>query len=142
MSSDQYDLDRFLGPQLRHYHDALLEIRAGEKTTHWMWFIFPQFDGLGSSPNAKLYAIKSLDEARAYLDHPVLGPRLIEIAQAAADVTGHTAEQIFGPVDAMKFQSSATLFAAVSPKGSVFEQLLDKYFDGKRDQRTLELLKR
>ena len=142
MSSDQYDLDRFLGPQSRQYHDALSEIKAGQKTTHWMWFIFPQIDGLGSSNMAKTYAIKSLDEARAYLDHPVLGPRLTEIAQAALHLTGHTAEEIFGSVDAMKFQSSATLFASVSPKGSVFEQLLDKYFAGQRDQRTLELLKR
>lgn len=104
-----------------------------------MWFIFPQIAGLGQSPMAQRYAIQSADEARAYLAHPVLGPRLIEIAQAALAVPNRSAEQIFGGIDAMKLKSCATLFAAVSEKGSVFEQMLDKYYGGEWDDRTLQL---
>ena len=106
-----------------------------------MWYVFPQYDGLGFSPTSKHYAIKSLEEARAYLDHPILGPRLRECADALLAVTGRSAHQIFGSPDDMKLKSSMTLFAHVSPEGSAFEEVLDKYFEGQRDQKTLELVR-
>jgi uncharacterized protein (DUF1810 family) len=105
-----------------------------------MWYIFPQLDGLAVSSTSRQYAIKSLDEARAYLDHPVLGPRLREIAEAAVGVEGRTAREIFGSPDDLKLRSCATLFACVSPPGSVFERLLAKYYRDRRDERTLQLL--
>src|SRR5205085_48435 len=108
--------------------------------SHWMWYIFPQFDGLGFSPTARLYAIKSRAEAEAYLSHPILGPRLQESAEAALRVEARSALEVFGSPDDLKLRSCATLFAAVSPEGSVFHRLLDKYFDGKPDRRTLQLL--
>jgi uncharacterized protein (DUF1810 family) len=142
MSEDPYDLARFVSAQESTYERALAEIKRGDKRSHWMWFIFPQLDGLGFSSTAKLYAIKNIDEARAYLDHPVLGARLRECAEAALAVPGRTAHEIFGSPDDMKLRSSATLFACVSPSGSVFHQLLDKYYDGARDDQTLHLLGR
>ena len=105
-----------------------------------MWYIFPQFDGLGSSPTSKLYSIKSVAEARAYLEHPVLGPRLTECAEAMLAIDGKSATAILGSPDDMKLKSCATLFAHVSPPGSVFERLLDKFYDGERDDATLRLL--
>ena len=108
--------------------------------SHWMWFIFSQFDGLGFSATSRLYAIKSIAEAQAYLAHPVLGPRLIECAEAALRVEGRTAIEIFGSPDDLKLRSSATLFASVSPPGSVFDRLLEKYFGGERDEKTLRLM--
>jgi len=140
MTTDPFNLDRFVAAQAGCYATTLAEIGRGRKESHWMWFVFPQLDGLGSSPTAKKYAIKSLDEARAYLAHPVLGPRLVECAEAALAVTGRTAEDIFGPVDATKLRSCATLFAAVAPAGSPFHRLLDKYFNGTPDDRTLRLV--
>jgi uncharacterized protein (DUF1810 family) len=137
---DPYDLNRFLRAQERDYARALSEIRAGRKVSHWMWYIFPQYQGLGYSSTSQHYAIKSRDEARAYLDHPVLGPRLIECVRAVLDVKGRTAHEIFGSPDDLKLRSCATLFASVEPAGSVFEQLLDRYFQGRKDPRTLELL--
>ena len=137
---DPYDLARFLQAQESDYEQALSEIRSGRKRTHWMWYIFPQIDGLGFSSTAKHYAIKSIEEARAYLDHPVLGPRLRECAQAVVRVDGRTAREIFGSPDDMKLRSCATLFACVSPPGSVFDRLLEKYYAGERDDRTLNLL--
>ena len=134
------DLDRFVDAQLDAYTRALAEIRAGRKQTHWMWFIFPQIAGLGSSPTAQHYAIRSRAEAEAYLGHPVLGPRLIECAEATVALDGRSAAEVFGFPDDRKLRSSATLFAEVSPTGSVFERLLDKYFDGQRDEKTLQLL--
>lgn len=134
------DLDRFVGAQLETYDRALAEIRAGRKRTHWMWFIFPQIAGLGSSPTAQHYAIRSGAEAEAYLGHPVLGARLIECAEAVMALEGCSAAEVFGLPDDRKLRSSATLFAEVSPTGSVFERLLDKYFDGQRDEKTLQLL--
>ena len=122
------------------YERALAEIRAGHKRSHWMWFIFPQYRGLGSSPTSRRYAIGSLEEAEAYLKHPTLGPRLRECAEALLALEGPTASQIFGYPDDLKLRSSATLFERVSPAGSVFEQLLDKYFNGERDSETLRLL--
>jgi uncharacterized protein (DUF1810 family) len=139
-TGDPYDLDRFLRAQEDDYERALSEVRSGRKRTHWMWYVFPQLDGLGVSSTSKYYSIKSLEEARAYLGHPVLGPRLLECAEAAVGVEGRSAWEIFGSPDDLKLQSCATLFASVSPPGSVFDRLLRKYYGGDRDDRTLDLL--
>jgi len=141
-AADPYDLARFVRAQERDYGKALSEIRDGRKRSHWMWYIFPQFDGLGVSSTSIHYAIKSVGEAEAYLRHPVLGPRLLEIAQAAVEVEGRSALAVFGTPDDMKLQSCATLFASVSPAGSVFQRLLDRYFGGEPDDKTLGLLGR
>lgn len=138
-STDPHDLNRFVQAQEGVYTQALAEIRSGRKRTHWMWFIFPQFGGLGSSPTARQFAIKSLAEAEAYLHHPVLGPRLVESTEAVLGVEGRAAAEIFGFPDDMKLRSCATLFARVSPPGSVFERLLEKYFESKPDDQTLHL---
>ncbi len=139
-SHDPYDLQRFVQAQAGVYERALAEIRSGRKRSHWMWFIFPQYQGLGFSATSQRYAIKSLAEAEAYLKHPLLGPRLHECAAAALQIEGHSTHDIFGSPDDMKLRSCATLFARVSPPGSVFEQLLDKYFNGEPDPKTLRLL--
>jgi uncharacterized protein (DUF1810 family) len=139
-TSDPYDLGRFQQAQEDDYEQALSEITNGRKRSHWMWYIFPQIDGLGSSSTARHYAIKSLDEARAYLAHPVLGPRLLECAEAVVRLEDRSAREIFGSPDDLKLRSSATLFACVSPPGSVFDRLLEKYYQGRRDDRTLQLL--
>ncbi len=137
---DPHNLSRFVEAQIGDYEQALSEIRSGRKRSHWMWYIFPQFEGLGFSSTSKLYAIKSLAEAEACLAHPILGPRLVACAEAALGVEGKTANQIFGSPDDMKLKSSATLFALVSPEGSVFHRLLDRYFQGNRDEKTLQLV--
>ncbi|MFO0822384.1 MAG: DUF1810 domain-containing protein [Gemmataceae bacterium] len=139
-ANDPHDLNRFVEAQMDGFQQALAEVRAGRKRTHWMWYIFPQFDGLGLSAMAQRYAIKSIAEAEAYLRHPVLGPRLRECCEAAASVEGRTAQDIFGSPDDMKLRSCVTLFARVSPPGSVFEKLLTKYFHGKPDEKTLDLI--
>jgi uncharacterized protein (DUF1810 family) len=139
-ASDPYNLNRFLQAQKTDYDKALLEIKRGRKCSHWMWYIFPQFDGLGFSGTSRLYSIKSLAEAAAYLVHPLLGPRLKECTAAALCVEGRSAHEIFGSPDDMKLRSCVTLFAYVSPPGSVFHRILDKYFQGKPDRKTLELL--
>ena len=140
-AGDPHDLNRFVAAQEGVYEQALAEIRAGRKRSHWMWFIFPQVDGLGSSAMAKRYAIKSRAEAEAYLAHPVLGPRLVTCAEAAAAVPGPaSALEVFGSPDDLKLRSSATLFASVSPDDSVFDRVLDRYFRGERDPATLRLL--
>jgi uncharacterized protein (DUF1810 family) len=139
-STDPHNLRRFVDAQADNYEDAISEIRGGRKRTHWMWYVFPQIDGLGFSSTAKHFAIKSIDEARAYLEHPVLGARLRECAEAALRIEGKSAAEVFGSPDDLKLKSSATLFACVSPPGSVFEQLLAKFYQGSRDARTLELL--
>lgn len=139
-ASDAFDLERFVSAQRDTYAGALAEIRSGQKRSHWMWFVFPQIDGLGSSAMARRYAIKSRAEAEAYLAHPVLGPRLVACAEAALAVEGLSAHDIFGFPDDMKLMSSATLFAQVAPAGSVFERLLEKYFGGQRDEATLRAL--
>ena len=120
----------------RTYDHAAAELRAGGKTSHWMWFIFPQIAGLGYSPASRTYAITSLDEARAYLAHPVLGARLIDCAAILTGLAGRTAEQIFGEVDAMKLRSSITLFMHAAPREPVFRQVLDQYFGGEPDSAT------
>jgi uncharacterized protein (DUF1810 family) len=140
LAGDPYDLSRFVQAQEQVYPYALAEIRSGRKRSHWMWFIFPQYDGLGFSSISRRYAIKSIAEAEAYLRHPVLGPRLVECAEAVVGVEGRSASEIFGSPDDLKLRSCATLFASVSPAGSVFEKLLDKYFQGDRDDKTLRLL--
>ena len=140
VADDPFDLRRFVWAQADDYDRALSEIRSGEKRSHWMWYIFPQFDGLGSSSTAVRYAIKSRAEAEAYLAHPVLGPRLVACAEAAVGVAGRSASEIFGSPDDLKLRSCATLFASVSPAGSVFHRLLDQFFRGERDVRTLRLL--
>jgi uncharacterized protein (DUF1810 family) len=139
-AGDPYDLSRFVQAQARDYERALAELTQGEKRSHWMWYIFPQIDGLAYSATAKRYAIKSLDEARAYLAHPLLGPRLIACAEALMQHEGLTAHEIMGSPDDMKLRSCATLFARISPPGSVFERLIDTYYGGERDGRTLRLL--
>jgi len=135
---DPYDLQRFAAAQDAGgtYERATAELRDGRKTSHWMWFIFPQIAGLGSSRAARIYAIASLAEARAYLAHPLLGARLIECASILTRVPDRTAEQIFGEVDAMKLRSSMTLFARAPVGESVFRQVLDQYFDGIPDPAT------
>lgn len=139
--SDQYNLTRFLDAQQRDYVRALSEIRRGRKDTHWMWFVFPQFRGLGHSATSQLYAIGSVDEARAYLQHPVLGPRLIESADAVLSVAGRSARAIFGSPDDLKLRSCATLFAGVMPEHpNVFDRIIAKYFDGRGDEATLRLV--
>ena len=137
---DPYHLDRFVQAQDRTYESALTEIRNGRKRSHWMWFIFPQFEGLGSSAQSVFFSIKSIAEAKAYLAHPLLGPRLIECAGAVLAIDGRSAIDIFGSPDDMKLRSSATLFARASPDGSVFHRILDKYFGGRADEKTLRLV--
>ena len=140
MSHDPFELSRFSEAQDGVYEQALAEIRSGRKQSHWMWFIFPQFKGLGASATASHFAIGSFAEARAYLAHPILGSRLVECAEALNALEGRSASAIFGFPDDMKLRSSATLFASASAAGSVFERLLDKYFGGHRDEKTLALL--
>ena len=134
------DLNRFLLGQESLYGLALSELRSGRKRSHWMWFVFPQFVGLGASPMSQHYAIKSVAEAEAYLRHPVLGPRLVECCEAVLAVKGRTAFEIFGSPDDLKLRSCATLFAHASPAGSVFERLLARYFPEGPDDRTLRLM--
>jgi uncharacterized protein (DUF1810 family) len=137
---DQYHLGRFVAAQDAgsSYEQAIAELRQGSKASHWMWFVFPQIAGLGHSPTSRLYAISSLAEARAYLTHPVLGPRLAECAEIVCGVQGRSAEQIFGGIDALKLRSSATLFALADPATQVFQRVLDQYFDGVPDPATEE----
>ncbi|HSZ45321.1 MAG TPA: DUF1810 domain-containing protein [Streptosporangiaceae bacterium] len=137
---DPYDLERFVRAQDSGatYQRAADELRRGRKSSHWMWFVFPQITGLGRSPTAQLYAISSLDEARAYLAHPVLGPRLLESAEILVGLAGRSAEQVFGGIDAMKLRSSMTLFRHAAPPEPVFGQVLDQYFDGVPDPATEE----
>jgi uncharacterized protein (DUF1810 family) len=138
--TDPFNLSRFVEAQDADYARAIEEIRGGQKRSHWMWYVFPQIDGLGLSATSKYFAIASVAEARTYLDHPVLGPRLLECAQAVLSVDGRSARDIFGSPDDLKLQSCATLFAHVSPSGSVFERLLDRFYRGARDGETLRLL--
>ncbi len=139
-SNDPFDLDRFVRAQDGAFATALAEIRGGRKRSHWMWYVLPQIAGLGFSAMSQRYAIQGMAEAQAYLEHPVLGPRLIECVEALLTIEGRSANEIFGSPDDLKLRSCATLFAQVTPPGSVFEQLLEKCFDGARDPRTLELL--
>jgi uncharacterized protein (DUF1810 family) len=139
---DPYDLQRFVTAQDAggSYDQAAAELRRGRKTSHWMWYVFPQIAGLGHSPVARMYAISGLAEAEAYLAHPVLGPRLAECAAIVGGLSGRTAEQIFGGIDALKLRSSLTLFLRAAPDQPVFRQVLDQYFGGKPDPATEQRL--
>ena len=140
--SDSYDLERFVQAQDAGgtYGRAVEELRRGYKASHWMWFVFPQIAGLGQSPTSRRYAISSLAEAKAYLEHPVLGPRLRECAGLVAQVQGRSAEQIFGGIDAQKLHSSMTLFLRAAPDETLVQQVLDQYFGGRADSATDRLL--
>jgi uncharacterized protein (DUF1810 family) len=137
-TGDQYDLERFVAAQDAGstYERAAAELRGGRKTSHWMWFVFPQIAGLGQSPTSRTYAISSAAEAREYLAHPVLGPRLLECAAIVAGLSGRTAEQIFGSIDAQKLRSSMTLYMRAAPDEPVFGQVLGQYFGGVPDPAT------
>ena len=137
---DPFDLSRFTSAQASVYEIVLAELRSGRKRTHWMWFIFPQLEGLGHSTTAQYYAIRSVEETRQYLNHPVLGTRLTECAETVLAIDGRSVAEIFGYPDDRKLKSSMTLFAHVADPHSVFVRVLDKYFHGDQDRRTLDLL--
>ncbi|WP_433040087.1 DUF1810 domain-containing protein [Dactylosporangium sp. CS-033363] len=137
---DPYQLSRFVEAQEHSYDDALAELKDGNKRSHWMWFVFPQIQGLGHSSMAQRYAIGTLDEARAYLQHPVLGPRLLECTDALLGDGTHTAVGIFGETDAMKLRSSMTLFAHADPAENRFARVLDRYYSGAEDAETVRRL--
>jgi uncharacterized protein (DUF1810 family) len=139
-ASDPFDLQRFVDAQARVYPSVLDELRAGRKRSHWIWFVFPQVAGLGSSPTAARYAISSLDEARAYLRHDVLGPRLHECTRLVNAVQGRSIGQIFGSPDDLKVRSSMTLFVRATQNNSEFVELLARYYGGEEDQLTLAQL--
>ncbi len=139
MKTAPFKLDRFIAAQAESYDGALAEIRRGRKRGHWMWFIFPQLAGLGHSATARHFSLASLDEARAYLDHPILGERLRACVEALQDLEQSDAEAVFGVIDAMKLRSSLTLFV-LAGGGRLFEAALDRWFDGRRDDATLALL--
>ena len=138
--NDPHDLERFVEAQSRVYDTVRAELRQGAKRSHWMWFIFPQIKGLGSSATAVHFAIASREEAAAYLKHPLLGARLLECTQLVLGVKARTCEQIFGGIDSLKFRSSMTLFAEATLKEAAFREALEKYFDGEADALTLEIL--
>ena len=139
--ADPYNLERFVAAQLDVYDSALLEIKSGSKRSHWMWFIFPQILGLGTSDKALFYAIRNAGEAALYLEHPILGKRLLECAVALLTVKGRTASEIFGYPDDIKLKSSMTLFDYVAGPDSVFAKVLGTYFSGEHDEKTLQLLR-
>ncbi len=134
------DLKRFLDAQENDFERALAEIKRGRKQSHWMWYIFPQIKGLGSSETSRFYAVKTSAEAELYLAHPVLGARLVRISEALLEIEGKTANQIFGSPDDVKLKSCMTLFGSLENAHPVFQRVLDKYFNGTKDQRTLELI--
>ena len=138
--TDPFDLQRFVDAQRSTYDQALAELRAGQKRTHWMWFVFPQIAGLGHSGMAQRFALADLDEARAYVAHPVLGPRLVECARALTDLDVDDPVQVMGSIDAQKLRSSMTLFARAAPDEPVFRQVLDHYFAGTEDDATTSRL--
>ena len=134
---DPYNLTRFITAQNEVYAQVTSELRHGRKRSHWIWFIFPQIAGLGSSPMSREYSIRSLEEAKAYLKHPTLGPRLLECCRLVLEVQGRTAEEILGAPDDLKFRSSLTLFLLAEPKNDVFKEALVKYYGGEGDPLTL-----
>ena len=138
---DQFNLKRFIDAQFSTYERALDEIKNGRKTSHWMWFIFPQYHGLGRSPTSIKYAINSKEEAISYLKHPILSPRLIEITKEFLSIENKTANSILGEPDDVKIQSSMTLFDAIQSENDLFDSILEKYFEGNRCRRTLSTLK-
>ena len=136
------DLDRFLYAQELTYDKALDEVRNGKKESHWMWFIFPQIIGLGVSDTAMLYSISGIGEAKLYLEHEILGPRLVEISKEVLSLETDDPVEVFGEVDALKLNSSMTLFDYVSADENVFKEVIDKFYDGQKDEKTLQLIKR
>jgi len=140
MTVDQYELNRFIHAQEDIYGQVISELKNGHKKSHWMWFIFPQIKGLGHSSSAQKYAIKNLDEATEYLNHPILGSRLIECCELLLAINDHSIAEILGYPDDLKLRSSMTLFAAVKGANPVFKQLLNQYFNGINDTRTIEIL--
>lgn len=135
-------LNRFIKAQQNTYAHVLKELRNGKKTTHWMWFIFPQIEGLGYSPTAKFYSIKTIEEAKEYLAHPVLGKRLLECANILLNINSKSADEIFGYPDNLKLKSCLTLFNFVAPEQKVFADVLEKYFAGTKDEKTLSILQK
>jgi uncharacterized protein (DUF1810 family) len=140
LTNTPHNLDRFIKAQEHVYHDVLSELKSGRKRTHWMWFIFPQLEGLGRSEPARFYAIKSLDEAQQYLNHPVLGARLRECSAIVLGIKNRSIEDIFDYPDHLKFKSSMTLFSCVRNADPVFEAVIARFFEGKPDSLTLELI--
>ena len=140
MYYDERGLDKFVRAQERDYADALREIRSGRKRSHWIWYIFPQMDGLGFSPTAQYYGIRDLEQAKDYMAHPVLGPRLVEISQALLDLPSSDPGAVMGYPDDLKLCSSMTLFELAAPDEPVFGRVLDKFYGGRRDELTLQLL--
>jgi uncharacterized protein (DUF1810 family) len=140
--TDPFELERFVAAQDQGgtYEAAAAELREGRKRSHWMWFVFPQIAGLGQSPISRRYAISSLDEAKAYMAHPVLGRRLVECARILTGLRSRSAEEVFGGIDAMKLRSSMTLFARADPTNAAFQRVLDRFFDGEADRATERLL--
>jgi uncharacterized protein (DUF1810 family) len=141
LNADPFDLERFVAAQRPVYDDVVEELRRGRKTSHWIWFIFPQIAGLGQSSMSRRYAIGSLAEAEAYLEHPILGPRLRESATLLLEAPGSTAEEILGPIDARKLRSSMTLFHRAAPQEPVFAEVLARFFGGLPDSATDDLLR-
>jgi len=139
-NNDSDNLSRFTSAQEGIFENVLAELRSGQKRTHWMWFIFPQIDGLGHSSTTRYYSIKSKNEARNYLDHPVLGARLVKCAELLLAIDGKSVTDIFGFPDDIKLKSCMTLFATVAGPDSVFAHVLEKYFDGQQDEKTISLL--
>jgi uncharacterized protein (DUF1810 family) len=138
---DQYNLNRFIEAQMTTYEGAMLELTRGRKESHWVWYIFPQIEGLGRSDTAKLYSIKSLEEGRAYLEHPVLGQRLIEACEILLNLKDASIDEVMGFPDDLKLLSSMTLFEAVSDSNSIFTKMIEFYFDDERDETSLEIIK-
>ena len=137
---DQYNLNRFIEAQMTTYEGAMLELTRGRKESHWVWYIFPQIEGLGRSDTAKLYSIKSLEEGRAYLGHPVLGPRLIEACEILLVLKDASMDEVMGFPDDLKLQSSMTLFEFISGSNSIFTKMIELYFDDERDEASLEII--
>ena len=138
---DPYNLQRFVDAQDPVFAQVCAELRAGRKSSHWVWFIFPQLQGLGHSSTAKYYAISGLEEAKAYLSHPILGPRVIDCCRLATGIQGRSIEEILGQLDSLKFRSSLTLFAHAASANQPFKAALEKYFEGKPDPITMDLLR-
>ena len=137
---DQYNLNRFIEAQERNYKGAMLELARGRKDSHWIWYIFPQIDGLGNSETTKVYSIKSLEEGRAYLDHSVLGPRLIEACEILLSLKDASMNKVMGFPDDLKLLSSMTLFENILDESSIFTNIIEAYFDDERDENTLEII--
>jgi uncharacterized protein (DUF1810 family) len=140
MTNDPKNLNRFIDAQDESYDAIVTELKNGKKVTHWMWYVFPQIAGLGRSATAKYYAIQTPGEAQAYLDHPILGQRLLECTRILLSLKSKSALDIFGDIDAMKFKSSMTLFMSIAGIDSVYQEAIDKYFEGEQDRATLKIL--